>query len=112
MHNIRADDRHGAPLQRVLNFVGDLLEIFSTRYRATAPYSPAARRLWPLWLQALYAKRRDIAGFRGPPARVALETGLAGCARKIRTQESVRRRTNPKSVLPHRPAASGHCLDL
>jgi len=41
MPNIRADERHGAPLQRVLNFVGDLLEIYSTRYRATVPYSPA-----------------------------------------------------------------------
>jgi hypothetical protein len=41
MPNIRADDRHGAPLQRVLNFVGDLLEIYSSRYRATVPYSPA-----------------------------------------------------------------------
>ena len=35
MPNIRADDRHGARLQGVLNFVGDLLEIYSTRYRAT-----------------------------------------------------------------------------
>jgi hypothetical protein len=41
MPNIRADERHGAPLQSVLNFVGDLLEIYSTRYRATVPYSPA-----------------------------------------------------------------------
>src|SRR5262245_30892604 len=42
MPNIRADDRHGARLQGVLNFVGDLLEICSTRYRATVvPYLPA-----------------------------------------------------------------------
>jgi hypothetical protein len=41
MPTIRADDQHGVPLQRVLNFVGDLLEIYSTRYRATVPYSPA-----------------------------------------------------------------------
>src|SRR5262245_34809736 len=42
MLNTGAYDRHGVSLQRVLNFVGDLLEIYSTRYRATVvPYSPA-----------------------------------------------------------------------
>jgi Acetyltransferase (GNAT) family len=36
------------------------------------------------------SKRRDIAGFRVPPAREALETGLPGWAYRIRTGESGR----------------------